>query len=420
MKKILCLFDHFARTGYGIVSEQLVAHLTNHFGASLGLHIIATNYFGEPVEVLLDGNIRTVYVESAKLSQDPERTPEHLELDDFGRMVFLERLVQMDFDGIFIMQDLGIITPMIPLLKDMKEGKAKANKKQFKSVFYFPVDCQLPVKYFEGIEFFDLLVTYTEYARKQVLAYNQSLKPKTMVIPHGVSGTDYHVINMPEILKFRKDYFSDAEDELFIIGAINRNQPRKDIPATIFGFVEAKKKWIWSKKPFLYLHMDPKDAKGWDLPFLLNQCGLVEGVDYMFPKTDDVHFQVDVETMNKIYNSNDLYISTSRGEGWGLTATEAMAVGTLCILPCHTSYIEIGQNSRCIFLEELVPVCGFDDNTIRNACFHIEVGEKIIECFENIDEKDIHQIKARAYEYMRNLRWNTVCKKWIEVFKEVF
>ena len=172
MKKILCLFDHFARTGYGIVSEQLVAHLTNHFGASLGLHIIATNYFGEPVEVLLDGNIRTVYVESAKLSQDPERTPEHLELDDFGRMVFLERLGQMDFDGIFIMQDLGIITPMIPLLKGMKEGKAKANKKQFKSVFYFPVDCQLPVKYFEGIEFFDLLVTYTEYARKQVLAYN--------------------------------------------------------------------------------------------------------------------------------------------------------------------------------------------------------------------------------------------------------
>ena len=419
MKRILCLFDHYSRTGYGIVSEQLVAYLTNHFGTKLGLHIVATNYFGEPTQVVLDG-VHTVYVESGKLSQDAERTPEHLKQDDFGRMVFLERLTQMDFDGIFIMQDLGIVTPMIPILKQLKVDKMKTNRKQFKSVFYFPVDCEVPVKFFEGIEFFEKLVTYTEYGRKQLLCYNPKLNIKTKVIPHGVSGSDYHKLDSKEVLKFRGDYFGDAAKELFIIGAINRNQPRKDIPATIFGFVEAKKNWKFERRPFLYLHMSPTDAKGWDLPFLLDQCELVEGVDYMFPRSDDSNLQVDVATMNKIYNTIDLYISTSRGEGWGLTATEAMAVGKLCILPYHTSYMEIGMG-RCVFMEEMLPVCGIEDNTIREGSFFIEVAEKIIECYDALENRKYGQeLIDKASNYMKNLRWNEVCKQWIDVFKEMY
>jgi glycosyltransferase involved in cell wall biosynthesis len=323
----------------------------------------------------------------------------------------------MDFDGIFIMQDLGIITPMIPLLKGMKDAKKLANKKQFKSIFYFPVDCELPGKEFEGLEFFDLLVTYTEYGRKQVVEHNQTLRDSIIVIPHGVSGSDYHKIPDEENLSFRRKYFNDPLNELYIIGSINRNQPRKDIPATIFGFMEAKKTWNNPKRPFLYLHMEPKDAKGWNLPYLLEQCGLVEGYDYMFPKSDDIHYQVDVQTMNRIYNAIDVYISTSRGEGWGLTATEAMAVGKLCILPYHTSYMEIGK-TRCIFLEEMLPVCGIDDNVIRDACFYIEVAEKIIESYDLIyaQEKG-HQMMKRSIEYMQNLRWNSICLEWIKVFK---
>ncbi len=422
MKRILMLCDHYARTGYGVVSEQIVAHLTNHFGTKLGLHIVATNYFGEPTQVVLDG-IHTVYVESAKLSQDAARTPEHLEQDDFGRMVFLDRLVNSDFDGIFIMQDLGIVTPMIPVLRGVLDGKKKANKKQFKSVFYFPVDCQLPKKYFEGIEFFDLIVTYTEYGRKQLLEYNPALMIKSKVIHHGVSASDYHKLEPNMVRSFREEYFNDGAKELFIIGAINRNQPRKDIPATIFGFAELKKSWAGHQpRPFLYLHMHPKDAKGWDLPLVLDQCGLVEGYDYMFPKTDDVNYQVDVATMNKIYNTIDLYVSTSRGEGWGLTATEAMAVGKLCVLPYHTSYMEIGAK-RCLFLTDFYQACGVDDSTVREACFYLDVAEQIEQAYRFLVEgyptvKD--NVLEEAYKYMQKLRWANVCKEWISVFKQIY
>jgi glycosyltransferase involved in cell wall biosynthesis len=411
--------DHYARTGYGIVSEQIVAHLTSHFGANLALHIVATNYFGEPTKMVMN-DVVLVYTESGKLSQDKERTPEHLEQDDFGRMTFLERLAQMDFDGIFIMQDLGIVTPIIPVLKGLKEAKATQNRKQFKSIFYFPIDCDIDTKFFAGLEFFDLIVTYTEYGRKQILKWKPELRHKLKVIPHGTSEKDYYIESNEKVKAFRKEYFGENEKELFIITNVNRNQPRKDIPATILGFMEAKENWTMKKHPFLYLHMHPNDLNnGWDLKNLLNQTGLEEGIDYMFPKSDDPNLQVDFKTMRMIYNSSNVYISTSRGEGWGLTATEAMSCGLLTILPCHTSYMEIGKD-KCIFLEELNKVCDRIDNTIRYGCYEVEIGAKIIEAYHLIQENAHIPIINKALNYMDELTWGNICKKWINYFKEVY
>jgi hypothetical protein len=84
---------------------------------------------------------------------------------------------------------------------------------------------------------------------------------------------------------FRKQYFGDNADK-FIVGCVNRNQSRKDIPTTIFGFME-----YWeshNKNALLYLHMDPKDPMGWDLKTILKQTPLKEGIDYMISKNLDV------------------------------------------------------------------------------------------------------------------------------------
>ena len=47
MKRILCLFDYIARTGYGTVSTNIVHELRKQFGQNLQLEIIAINYFGQ-------------------------------------------------------------------------------------------------------------------------------------------------------------------------------------------------------------------------------------------------------------------------------------------------------------------------------------------------------------------------------------
>ena len=81
---------------------------------------------------------------------------------------------------------------------------------------------------------------------------------------------------------------------------IDYKRGRKDIPATIFGFLRFKEQ---HKDSLLYLHMNPKDPLGYDLPAIFSQTPLIEGEDYMFPpKTEENHL-LPIEKLNLIYNS---------------------------------------------------------------------------------------------------------------------
>ena len=132
--------------------------------------------------------------------------------------------------------------PFIEVMQHIKREKKEQNRKSFKSIFYFPVDCKIIKELTRNLDFFDLLVTYTEFGRNEVLRFRPELRPKLKVVPHGNNPKHFYPIDVSE---FRKQYFGDNSNK-FIITNINRNQPRKDIPNTIFGFIEAKE--IWDKK----------------------------------------------------------------------------------------------------------------------------------------------------------------------------
>ena len=300
MKRILCLFDYVARTGFGTVSKNIVHELKKHYGKSLYLDIVAINYFGKPFYE--DEN---TYVVSAQLND--------VNKDSFGRYFFLKTLKENDYDGIFIMQDLGVIVPFIEVLEHIKQEKKENNKKVFKSIFYTPVDCNLIYQLVRKLEFFDILVTYTEFARKEILKQRPELKVK--VIPHGNNSKDFY----PEKdEQFRKEYFGENADK-FIITNINRNQPRKDFPNTIFGFIEALE--IWDKnlpEPFLYLHTHPNDPMGWDIRAIMLQTELKEDIHFKLLPKEYEESGCPTEIVRKIYNASDVHLTTALGEGWGM------------------------------------------------------------------------------------------------------
>ena len=167
------------------------------------------------------------------------------------------------------------------------------------------------------------MVTYTEFGRKEVIKHRPDLKTKLKVVPHGNNSKDFYPVSPEEKSKFRKEFFGDNADK-FIITNVNRNQPRKDIPTTIFSFIEARKIWPDDlPKPFLYLHMHPSDPMGWDLRLVLKHTDLVEDIDYkLLPKKYETNM-VEVSTLNKIYNASDVLLTTTLGEGWGLSFSEA-------------------------------------------------------------------------------------------------
>jgi glycosyltransferase involved in cell wall biosynthesis len=397
------------RTGFATVSSNIKREIKKAYGEQVSLDILGINHYGEDY-VEEDGT----RVFSAKIND--------VKNDDFGRYYFLKMVQEGDYDGIFIIQDLGVIHPIIPILESIKQKKKEANKKLFKSIWYFPVDCHLFATLTRHLEFFDVVVTYTEFGRDEILKFRPDLKGKIKVVNHGNNPKDFYPLSEEEKKKFRKEYFGKNADKL-IITNVNRNQPRKDIPNTIFGFIEAKRDWKQNgltKEPFLYLHCMPKDPLGHDLRAILMQTQLVEYKDFMLlPKQYEENL-LGVDMLNGIYNASDIFITTTLGEGWGLTITEAFATKLPVIAPNTTSIKEIsGEGSRAYLLETIVPFCSTVDNIIREQSDCWEIGERIIEVSNDLLNKNqkLNDKVEKAYKYVNSLTWEDVCKRWIEYFK---
>lgn len=410
-KKILCLFDYFARTGFGTVSKNIVKELRKNFGDDLHLDIIAINYFGEPYEE--DKN--TVIISGRK---------NDVKDDYYGRHIFLKILMDYDYDGIFICQDLGVIVPIIEIIDFIKQEKKEKNKKLFKSIFYFPVDCNIIYELTKNLELIDVLITYTEYAKNQVLKHKPQLKSKIKIIPHGNNSKDFYEISEEEKNQFFKDFWKFEKGEKFIVTNINRNQPRKDLPQTIFGFIEAKKNWNKTlPPPFLYLHCHPNDPYGWDMRAVLLQTELEEEIDYKLIPKEFEEMMADTEVVNKIYNTSDVYLTTTLGEGWGLGFSEAASCKLPIIAPYSTSFMEMSNYGKNAFmLQVLYPICSTFDNVIREQTDIYEIGEKILSVAELKKENSefLNGKIQRNYEWVRKLEWKEVCKNWINIFKETF
>jgi glycosyltransferase involved in cell wall biosynthesis len=406
---MLCLFDYNAITGFATVSKNLISNWKRQFGDNLKIDIVAVNYFGEDYNET--PNVRII---SAKLKDVAK--------DDFGRYVFMRSLADIDYDLVFILQDLGVIIPLVPHLKKIQDDKKEAKRKLFKSIFYFPVDFALTPNLAVGIDFFDQLATFTEYGRKMLLNLNPELKSKIKVIPHGNNMKNYYPIeSQKEKSDFRKQYFGDNSDK-FIVGCVNRNQPRKDIPTTIFGFME-----YWeshNKNAFLYLHLDPNDPMGWNLRTILKQTPLVEGIDYMFPPDTEKGYKgTSVEDMNKIYNSLDVFLTTATGGGWELTVTEAMACKVPTIIPRHTSFQILGGDNaeRTYYIETLYPIVATVDNIIRFQSDLYEIADTLDLIHKQLDqgESEVYNKIDAAYKFVESLDWKDISKKFADDIKRL-
>lgn len=167
-------------------------------------------------------------------------------------------------------------------------------------------------------------VWYTDFGFRAARAAGYSGARR--IIPHGI---DTEVFQPAERHLARRMLNLKVPQDAFVVGNVNRNQPRKRLDLTIQIFAA----WIKSRHisdAWLLLHCAQKDT-GWDLRRVAACYGVADRLILTGP--DDIRDLEGAQKLRLIYNSLDVQMTTTLGEGWGLTTMEGMACGIPQIVP---------------------------------------------------------------------------------------
>lgn len=200
---------------------------------------------------------------------------------------------------------------------------------------------------------------WTQFAARELSS--SGCKVPIEHIPLGVD-TDVFVSRPQRNVRTRiLDQVPDVPLDAFIVGAVGRNQVRKRLDLTIRYFAN----WIKHNDitdAYLLLHVAPTGEAGIDIQRVTNFYGIADRVLLRKP---NIGWGNPLDTLVDVYNSLDVYVSTSQAEGWGLPALEAMACGVPCILPAFAAWDEhIGWPRAGA---ELVPVRDLAPSAPLNA-----------------------------------------------------
>jgi len=308
---------------------------------------------------------------------------------------------------LFMIQDTFVTKDFIPNLIEARELT------KTKLVYYFPIDAQPhPDWITEVVSKVDYPITYTNYAYKQCVHYDHALSKRLEVIYHGTNTSEFYPIERKQLEEFRQKYFNGFADDKFLIMNLNRNQPRKDIFRSMLVAKELKER---GRSFLLYLHMADVDVGG-DLSQWAEQLGLEYNVDFTFPSNFKDGFPIQI--VNQLYNVADCLLTTTHGEGWGLSLTEAMSTKVPIIAPDNTSISEILADNRGV----LIPSGrtnhdwysqGHGDNNRIRPLMDIKATADAI---EKIMDGELPDIEG-AYKWATQQTWDVLTKKFEAIIR---
>lgn len=340
----------------------------------------------------------------------------------YGRDKLLKLMFEMDFDIFFSIQDPFVVDFVADGLHRLREKHGK----KFRSIFYFPVDgYDVPAQWFSIAYGFDFPVVYTDFGMKEI---SKKVKPEFMSkfckpIPHGTNIVDFKPLeNRSEI---KQKFFADK----FVCLNVNRNQPRKDPCRSLSVFAEFKKK---VPNAVYLFYCNPYDI-GNNLVKELKYYGLKVNRDVFFPEalTKAGMKGMDISEINETYNIADLMFSTTLGEGWGLSTTEAMATRVPLVIPRNTSNIEIvGENEERGYLADSgsnVNLWQVNQRVVdeppRPLTDIESMVEKMLKVHADITggkpfaETDTGKKVEAAYQYAIENTWENIVKsQWLPLF----
>lgn len=200
---------------------------------------------------------------------------------------------------------------------------------------WFPVDMQpLPSIILKKVAESYQPIVYSRYAEREALRAGLDV----LYVPHGV---DTKVFAQMHEAKARE--YTHVPADKFVVGMVAANKgnspSRKAFEPSLRAFRDFHRK---HPDTLLYLHTqtDDKDA-GVNLGELLGTLGLLIGRDVIVTNQYDYALGMPPEWIAALYNSFDVLLACSMGEGFGVPILEAQACGTPVITGAWTSMPEL-------------------------------------------------------------------------------
>lgn len=233
--------------------------------------------------------------------------------DAFGGYVLPKMVRKFKPDVLFIQQDPWNIPAYYKSLENAKVAAPPA----IAAIAVDGLNCRG-----RAMRFLQKAVFWTEFGKTE--AVKAGFEGETSVIPLGV---DLDIFKPMDRAAARE--IVGIPTEGFIVGNVNRNQPRKRLDLTVAYFAE----WVKAYNipdAFLYLHIGPTGDQGYDVEQLMAYYGIQDRLILAEP---EIGQGITEKGLAATYNSFDVQVTTTQGEGFGLTTLEGMACGIPQIVP---------------------------------------------------------------------------------------
>jgi glycosyltransferase involved in cell wall biosynthesis len=180
----------------------------------------------------------------------------------------------------------------------------------------------------------DHIVTDSEFTRQRLEQYDLSLSNRVQTLYPGVDGAVFRPFEMIQQRAWLQNSGIMLNPDDFIVIYVGAEYSRKNIPDLIKAFA-----LIRSYVPSARLikvgasHSPIADQKRQQL---LRQYNLIEGKDVIIVE------HVDDELLATLYNAANVFVSTSKYEGFGFPLLEALSCGTPAVVSRVGSLPELG------------------------------------------------------------------------------
>ena len=332
--------------------------------------------------------------------------------DSFGVIRLPELINEINPDLVVLLNDPWNVADYFTSIHEWEErNKVKLNAKV---IAYLAVDGKNQQGHL--INELHHVITWTEFAKQELLS--GGCVKDISVVPLAVdSKIFYPMINSKKEIRALV-MPEDLPDDAFIVGVLGRNQYRKRLDLVLQYFAEWVKNYAVDNA-WLYLYYAPTGEQAFNLPSLVKYYGLGGKVIAGNPPIGKGQSE---SYLRHVYNSLDVFMSLSQGEGWCLPVLEAMACGVPCVVAEWAAFSDLGWIGN----EAVKIPCSSTNMTApMNDALHTIGGiaskPETIGALANLYMfKETRQLyRERGLKLANNLTWESTNEQFITILNKI-